>query len=360
MDGSFRIGIHTSIAGNYLNALESARKLGCNALQIFSASPRMWQGGSARIPDVDAQAFRVRREELRLGPLVIHANYLINLASEQRMLQTRSIQAFHDEIVRAMALGADFLVVHPGARGEATTEQAISTIVESVKQASKRAPMGGLRILIENTAGMGTAVGARLEEVAEILASLRNLPVGACLDTAHLFAAGYDIKSEGGLASTIGQIDGAIGLENVPVIHLNDSKIPLGGRVDRHEHIGKGKIGAAAFARILRHPRFGTAAPEGLTGRVFVAETPIDDPGDDRRNVARLWELAGLQEQAPAAEKGFSMLTAALQKKISIHRKAEKKRSAATETQRTPKRAAKKARTKKGGARKSSARQKRG
>ncbi|HYU22808.1 MAG TPA: deoxyribonuclease IV [Candidatus Dormibacteraeota bacterium] len=360
MDGSFRIGIHTSIAGNYLNALESARKLGCNALQIFSASPRMWQGGSARIPDVDAQAFRVRREELRLGPLVIHANYLINLASEQRMLQTRSIQAFHDEIVRAMALGADFLVVHPGARGEATTEQAISTIVESVKQASKRAPMGGLRILIENTAGMGTAVGARLEEVGEILAGLRNLPVGACLDTAHLFAAGYDIKSEGGLASTIGQIDGAIGLENVPVIHLNDSKIPLGGRVDRHEHIGKGKIGAAAFARILRHPRFGTAAPEGLTGRVFVAETPIDDPGDDRRNVARLWELAGLQEQAPAAEKGFSMLTAALQKKISIHRKAEKKRSAATETQRTPKRAAKKARTKKGGARKSSARQKRG
>ena len=192
------------------------------------------------------------------------------------------------------------------------------------------------------------------------MAGLRNLPVGACLDTAHLFAAGYDIKSEGGLASTIGQIDGAIGLENVPVIHLNDSKIPLGGRVDRHEHIGKGKIGAAAFARILRHPRFGTAAPEGLTGRVFVAETPIDDPGDDRRNVARLWELAGLQEQAPAAEKGFSMLTAALQKKISIHRKAEKKRSAATETQRTPKRAAKKARTKKGGARKSSARQKRG
>ncbi len=218
MDGSMRIGIHTSIAGSYLNALESARKLGCNALQIFSASPRMWQGGSARIADVDAQAFRARRDELRLGPLVIHANYLINLASEQRMLQTRSIQAFHDEIVRAMALGADFLVVHPGARGESTMGQAISTIIESVKQSSKRAPMGGLRILIENTAGMGTAVGARLEEVGEILAGLRNLPVGACLDTAHLFAAGYDIKTEAGLASTIGQIDGAIGLENVPVI----------------------------------------------------------------------------------------------------------------------------------------------
>jgi len=356
MDGSMRIGIHTSIVGSYLNALEAARKLGCNALQIFSASPRMWQGGSARIADVNAQAFRARRDELRLGPLVIHANYLINLASEQRMLQTRSIQAFHDEIVRAMALGADFLVVHPGARGESTMGQAISTIIESVKQSSKRAPMGGLRILIENTAGMGTAVGARLEEVGEILAGLRNLPVGACLDTAHLFAAGYDIKTEAGLASTIGQIDGAIGLENVPVIHANDSKIPLGGRVDRHEHIGKGKIGAEAFARILRHPRFGAAGPEGLTGRAFIAETPIDDPGDDRRNVAALWELAGLEEQAPQADKRFSMLSAALQKKIAIHQKSEKKRKAAAKA---PRRAETKAR-KKAGAKKSSAKKKRG
>jgi len=349
MDGSLRIGIHTSIAGSYLNALESARKLGCNALQIFSASPRMWQGGSTRIADVDAQAFRSRRDELRLGPLVIHANYLINLASGQRMLQTRSIQAFHDEIVRAMALGADFLVVHPGARGESTMGQAISTIVESVKQASKRAPMGGLRILIENTAGMGTALGARLEEVGEILAGLRNLPVEACLDTAHLFAAGYDIKSEAGLASTIGQIESTIGLDHVPVFHVNDSKIELGGRVDRHEHIGKGKIGAEAFTRILRHPRFGTAGPEGLTGRAFIAETPIEDPGDDRRNVAALWELAGMKEQAPEAEKGFSMLTAALQKKISIHRKAEKKRNANAEKQ---KNSEKKSGTRKHGARK--------
>ncbi len=350
MDGSVRIGIHTSIAGSYLNALETARRLGCNALQIFSSSPRMWQGGSARIAEVDARAFRARREELRLGPLVVHANYLINLASPERMLQTRSIQAFHDEIVRALALGADFLVVHPGARGEATTEQAISTVVESVKQASKRAPMGGLRILIENTAGMGSAVGSRLEEIGEILAGLRGLPVEACLDTAHLFAAGYDIKTEGGLASTIGQIESTIGLDNVPVFHVNDSKIPLGGHVDRHEHIGRGKIGADAFARILRHPRFGSAAPEGLAGRAFVAETPIDDPGDDRRNVAMLWELAGLKEQAPAAEKGFSMLTAALKRKISAHARTEKKRKVDAEKARPKKQKAKiiKARKKRG------------
>src|SRR3989440_1730198 len=194
MDGRLRIGIHTSIAGSYLNALESARKLGCNALQIFSASPRMWQGGSARIPEVDAQAFRARRDELGLGPLVVHANYLINLAASQPMLRTRSIQAFHDEIVRAVALGADFLVVHPGARGESKTEYAVSTIVESVKQASKRVPMGNLRILIENTAGMGAAVGARLGGGGGILAAPAHRPSRACLDTAHLFARGVGFR----------------------------------------------------------------------------------------------------------------------------------------------------------------------
>src|ERR1700739_3989848 len=138
MDGSARIGIHTSIAGSYLNALESARKLGCNALQIFSASPRMWQGGPARIPEMDAAAFRARRAELGLGPLVVHANYLINLAAARPMLWPRAIQAFQDEPVRALALRADFLVVHPGARGEGSTGQAIATIIESVKQATRR------------------------------------------------------------------------------------------------------------------------------------------------------------------------------------------------------------------------------
>lgn len=324
MDGSLRIGIHTSIAGSYLNSLESARKLGCNALQIFSASPRMWQGGSARVPEADAAAFRARRSELGLGPLVIHANYLINLAAVQPMLQTRSIQAFQDELVRAVALGADFLVVHPGSRGDASPAQAIRTVIESVKQSSKRVPLGNLRILIENTAGMGSAVASRLEELAEILAGLGDRAIAACLDTAHLFAAGYDIKSETGLTSTIDLIDSTIGLDRVPIFHANDSKIPLGGRVDRHENIGHGKIGAEAFARILRHPRLGAAPPEGLVGRAFLAETPIDNPGDDRRNVAKLWELAGLSDQAPTSEKGFSMLTAAIKKLQAKTAKAKK------------------------------------
>jgi deoxyribonuclease-4 len=312
MDGSVRIGLHTSISGSYVNALESARKLGANALQIFSASPRMWQGATVRIPEKDAKEFRARRQELGLGPLVIHANYLVNLAATQPMLRTRSIQAFYEELVRGVVLGADYLVVHPGARGEAPIESAISSIIESVKQAARRVPMGHMRILIENTAGMGSAVGARLEEVGAIIKGLGALGVGACLDTAHLFSAGYDIRRMDGLEQTIDTIDRTIRLENVPVFHVNDSKIALGGKVDRHEHIGKGKIGAEAIGRILRHPRLGPVPPEGLAGRAFLLETPIDDPGDDRKNVAKLWELVGVE--GPAAEKGYSMLTLAMKK----------------------------------------------
>jgi deoxyribonuclease-4 len=294
-----------------------------NALQIFSASPRMWQGGVTRIPEPEAAAFRAKRAEYGLGPLVIHANYLINLASAQQMLRVRSIQAFHYELVRGVALGADFLVVHPGSCGECSMSQSISNVIESVKQASRRNPLGNLKILIENTAGMGTAVGSRLEEVAEILSGLKDSPAAACLDTAHLFAAGYDIKSETGLSATIAQIQNTIGLDNVPVFHINDSKIPLGGRVDRHEHIGQGKIGAEAFTRILKHPRLSSSAPEGLQGRAFILETPIDDPGDDRRNIATLWDLAGLKDSAPEAEKGFSMLTAKLKVKMDAQRKQQ-------------------------------------
>jgi deoxyribonuclease-4 len=339
MDGSLRIGIHTSIAGSYLNALEAARKLGCNALQIFSASPRMWSGG-ARIREADAKAFRERRAELGLGPLVIHANYLINLAASQPMQRVRSIQAFYDELVRGVALGADFLVVHPGSRGEASPEQAVAAIADGVKQAARRVQLGGLGILIENTAGMGTAVGWRLEEVASILDALDGQPAGVCLDTAHLFAAGYDIRSAKGLERTIGAIERTIGLANVPVFHANDSKVPLGGRVDRHEHIGKGKIGAQAFARILKHPRLGAAPTQGLAGRAFLLETPIDDPGDDRRNVRQLWELAGLSKGALLAEKGFSMLTTAAKKEMK-KRISPRRTRRSTEGKREEKRAKK-------------------
>ena len=348
MDGSTRIGIHSSISGSYLNALESARKLGCNALQIFSASPRMWQMGNVRIQEQDAKAFRARREELQLGPLVIHANYLINLAAQQPMLRTRSIQAFHEELVRGLALGADFVVVHPGARGESSVEQAISTIIESVKQSARRVPLGKLRILIENTAGMGTAVGSRLEEVAQIVFGLRGIQAGVCLDTAHLFAAGYDIRTEAGLQNTVDLIEQTIGVDNVPVIHVNDSKVALGGRVDRHANLGEGKIGEEAFRRILQHPRLSSAST-GTVGRAFLLETPIENPGDDRKNVESLWEYAGLATLAPPAEKGYSMLTSAMKRmRKTIAKDAARltvtekkiKAKAAVEAKKNPRRAA--------------------
>jgi len=244
------------------------------------------------------------------------------------MLRTRSIQAFQDELIRAVSLGADFLVVHPGARGESQIDAAIANIVDSIKQATRRVPLGKLRILIENTAGMGTAVGSRLQEVAAIVRGLSKLGAGVCLDTAHLFAAGYDIGSEGGLESTIAQIDQSIGLDNVYVWHVNDSKIPLGGKVDRHENIGEGKIKAAAFGRILQHPKLGASVTTGLPGRAFILETPIEEPGDDRKNVAKLWELSGID--GPAVEKGFTMLTSALKKKRAAHRKEAAKTAKAT------------------------------
>ena len=318
-DGSFRIGIHTSIAGDLAGALDIASKLGANALQIFSASPRMWPRGGTRIADADAVRFRARRAELGLGPLVIHDNYLINLASPDRVMRARSIQAFHDELVRAMSLGADFLVAHPGCCMGSETSQAISEIAQGMRQAARGIKLGDLRILIENTSGMGSAVGARFEEIKAILDQTRDLPMGVCLDTAHMFEAGYEISSEKALESTLELVDRTVGLDRVYVLHVNDSKTPLGSRVDRHEHIGRGKIGIEAFGRILNHPRLGPG-PQGLTGRAFILETPIDLPGDDRRNVRALWDLVGVGvKQAPKAVDGFSMVPGK-KKKISTQR----------------------------------------
>lgn len=309
-DGSFRIGIHTSIAGDIAGALDTASKLGANALQIFSASPRMWPRVGSRIAEADAVKFRARRAEVGLGPLVIHDNYLINLASPERVMRTRSIQAFHDELIRAVSLGADFLVAHPGAGLGSDKAEAIAEIAQGMRQAARGMKLGGLRILVENTAGMGSSVGSRFEELKAILDQTGDLPMGVCLDTAHTFEAGYEITTEEGLERLIKEVERTVGLARVYVLHVNDSKTPLGSRVDRHEHIGFGKIGRAALGRILKHPRLGPG-PQGLPGRAFVLETPIDRPGDDRRNVRALWDMVGVPvSRAPKAEKGFSMMRA--------------------------------------------------
>jgi deoxyribonuclease IV len=326
-DGSFRIGIHTSIAGDIAGALDSAAKLGANALQIFSSSPRMWPRGGSRIAESDAARFRTRRTELALGPLVIHDNYLINLASPDRVMRTRSIQAFHDELVRAVALGADFLVAHPGSGLGTDKDQAIAEIAQGMRHAARGMKLGGLRILVENTSGMGSAVGAQFEEIKAILDQTGDLPVGVCLDTAHTLEAGYDITTEEGLETTLAAVDRTVGLDRVYVLHVNDSKTPLGSRVDRHEHIGRGKIGLKAFGRILNHARLGPGL-QGLPGRAFILETPIDRPGDDRRNVRALWDLVGVAvKQAPKVENGFSMVKAKKKDKALTQRAQRKKKA---------------------------------
>lgn len=307
-DGSFRIGIHTTIAGDIARSLDIAKKLGCNAMQIFSSSPRMWpRPGRALIPEADAARFRTRREELGIGPVAIHANYLINLAATDPVARVRTIQAFRDEILRAMSLRADYLIVHPGSARDGNPARATAIVAEALRQSARGLKLAGLRILLENTAGMGSSIGSKFEELASILKGAPEVDLGVCIDTAHTFEAGYPIHTEEGLEQTLLSLDQTVGLERVFVLHVNDSKTPFSSRVDRHEHIGKGKIGLDAFERILRHPLLSFSR---VPGRAFLLETPIDLPGDDRRNVAALWKLVGAQVfQEPDAEDGFSMLS---------------------------------------------------
>jgi deoxyribonuclease-4 len=280
-----RVGVHTSIAGALENAAHHAHEIGCDTFQMFSANPRGW---SAAEPTPQAcEAFRAARADHGLAPVVIHDNYLINLASADPILRERSIAAFRGELGRALALGAEFLVTHPGSAKGGNATHAIATCIESLRRAAAGMKLDGLAVLIENTAGQGSVIGRSFAEVAEIMAGAgRDLPVGACIDTAHSFEAGYPVHTEAGLEAVIKELDATIGVKNVRVIHANDSKTAFGSHADRHEHIGKGEIGAAAFGRIVRHPQ--------LTHIPFICETPVDRPGDDRRNLRMMRKLAAL------------------------------------------------------------------
>jgi deoxyribonuclease-4 len=313
-----RIGIHTSIAGDVSRSLDFARLLGANCLQIFSSSPRMWSGEN-RIAPADAGRFRENRRQLALGPLVIHCNYLINMGSPDPVLRARSVQGFHGEIIRAIALGADYLVMHPGASCGEDHGRAITAIAEGIHQASRGLTFGGLSVLLENTAGQGTSVGSRFEELRALLDLCSDQPIAVCLDTAHLFAAGHDIRTASGIDRVLELVHAIVGLDRVRVVHMNDSKSALGSHVDRHEHIGKGQIGTAAFGVLLNHPL--------LEGRAFILETPIDRPGDDRRNLQALWKLAGVNRRTlPGARDGFTMFRGpgGSQKKAAPNRKKSK------------------------------------
>jgi deoxyribonuclease-4 len=282
---SRRIGMHTSSAGGVENAAERAYRLGCNAFQMFSSSPRQWAQYDLGRPQCDEM--KRLREKYDLKPLVIHTNYLINLASTTENFLKKSIEAFRGEIGRALAVCAEYLVLHPGSFRGADREKGLLQTAAAIAAASHGLDLakGGLTILIENTAGAEYSLGSSFEQVAEVIDHVRShVPVGACIDTCHTHVAGYDIVSEEGFRDTMAKLDAAIGLKNVPVFHCNDAKAARGSKLDRHQHIGKGTIGLEAFRRLLNDPRLKQAA--------FIAETPIDEPGDDRRNVAALKRLA--------------------------------------------------------------------
>ena len=237
--------------------------------------------------NADILALRRARERLDLWPLAIHTNYLINLASLDPAIRVRSIAAFRGELERAAAIGAEYLVTHPGSyRGQAV-EQAIAAFVLGLAEAAAGGIAPNVTVLLENTAGSGAQIGCRLEElrmIRELAARETDLKVGYCLDTCHLLAAGFNIAKETGLESAVSDAERVLGIEHVKVIHANDSKMPLGSHLDRHANIGEGHIGAEGFRRILAHPK--------LRPKAFILETPKDKDGDDRRNVEMLKRLS--------------------------------------------------------------------
>ena len=279
-----RIGIHTSTAGGVENAAERAWRLGCSTFQIFSSSPRQWK--PYELGPKQCAEMRRLREKYDLKPLVIHASYLLNLAGGNPEFYAKTIAGFRGEVERALALGAEYLVVHPGSFRGASREEGLARAAYAIREGAADLDLvtGGLTVLIENTAGAEYSLGASFEHVAALVGVLREfISVAACMDTRHIHVAGYDIVTPAGYEATLRHIDETIGLKNVPVWHCNDAKAAFGSKLDRHQHIGQGTIGTAPFKRLLNDPRLAHAA--------FIAETPIDRPDDDRRNIEMLKSL---------------------------------------------------------------------
>jgi deoxyribonuclease IV len=273
-----RIGFHAPIKGGLHNALLRAKELDCQTVQLFSRNPRGWQAKS--LTSLDISLFKKTRKQTGISPVVIHANYLINLAAADPLMLQKSRESFREEIERGILLGADYLVVHPGSARGACEADGIATCAESLRLAWSGLEGSSIRILLENTAGQGECIGHRFEHLRELMDACPSVPLGVCFDTAHAFTAGYDIREEDGLAATIQSLEHTVKTKNVRAIHFNDSRAQYYSRVDRHWHIGQGHIGREALRRIARHPKLAHAA--------FILETPIDDPGDDIRNVDAL------------------------------------------------------------------------
>jgi deoxyribonuclease-4 len=279
-----RIGVHLGTAGGVSNTVLRAREIGANTFQIFSSSPRMWRA-SAVDPE-QAERLRDLRTQYDVGPLVIHTSYLVNLCSVTEEVRRKSVEAFRGEMERALKLGAEYLVLHPGSWKGMTRQEGLKLAAESIERAMDGLPWQGTQfsVLIENTAGAECSLGGSFDQVAELVMLLRNhAPVAVCLDTCHTHVAGYDIVSDEGYEETMIQIEATVGFDAVRVWHCNDARAARGSKLDRHQHIGQGTIGTAAFRRLLNDPRFAHSA--------FIAETPVDDDGDEASNVSALRSL---------------------------------------------------------------------
>ena len=275
--GQLRLGAHMSIAGGFEKAIERGRKVGCQTIQIFSKSNNQW--AAPPITDEQAELFKKSAEEADIGPIFAHAAYLINVGSPDKATADRSKQALKVELQRADRLGLAFLVLHPGSHKETGEEACIKKIAQTVAWALEQTQGSPVKLLYEIAAGQGACVGHRFEHLAELL-RLTEHPdrAGICLDTCHLFAAGYDLRTKAAYEKTMGEFDEVIGLKRLQAVHLNDSKKELGCRVDRHEHIGKGQIGLEGFRCLMNDQR--------LAHLPMVLETPKDEEcTEDKMNL---------------------------------------------------------------------------
>ena len=277
-------GAHVGSGGGVWKAVDEGVELGCEAIQIFAGSPRTWR--PTLYKERDAARFREARAASPIRFVVIHTIYLINLATVREDFYEKSIVSLVGALTAADQLGAEAIVTHIGSHLGAGFEAGLERVGAALRRALAEAGDPPVRLLLENTAGAGSHLGSRFEELASIrerAGEITSLPIGYCLDTCHLLAAGFDIATPAGLRATVGSAERQLGMVNVRVFHVNDSKTPLGSRVDRHANIGEGYIPLAAFRRILKHPK--------LRGKPFILETPIVEPGDDRRNLDTLKSL---------------------------------------------------------------------
>jgi len=282
-----------SVAGGLPRAVERARVHGCDALQIFAKNANQWQGRV--LPREEVREFRARVRASGIRPVVSHASYLINLAAASEPLRSQSIAAMGDELDRAEALGLMGVVLHPGCYTVGSAAEGLDRIAGALVDLLRERRRGRTMVLLEHTAGQGTSLGATFEQLAAIIANTNDhRRVGVCLDTCHLLASGYDIVSPEGFANTFRQFGRLVGFDRLNAFHLNDSKKPLGSRVDRHEHIGRGCLWLEPFRRIVNDRRFRELpmlleTPKG-EGK---ATGPIEVDPMDQANLTTLRGLVG-------------------------------------------------------------------